>query len=1091
MQQKMSKALVLILLLISFNQLQGQQFFFSNAPESAFKNTNAKRLIVPTKFATISLDTAGFINFISTLPNEQNLVNRMMAPTFKVPMPDGSIAAFRIWESATIAPELSSKFPTLKTFTGQGITDPTATIKLDWTEFGFHAMVLSSVTGSYFIDPYDVETKTNYISYYKIDFKKAERFLEIEPIKKAKKKAAITHADNVQAGECVGVQLRTYRLAVACTNEYAKAATGLTNPNVAQALAKIVTTVNRVNGVYEKEFSIRLVLIANNNLIVFTNAATDPFTGNDTPGTLIDESQTIIDGVIGNANYDIGHTFSTGGGGLAGLGVVCTTGEKASGVTGTTNPFGDPYYIDYVAHEMGHQFGGEHTFNSTDDACGGNGSSRANAEPGSGSTIMAYAGICSPENLQNNSNAYFNALSFDNITDYAVLGGGNTCAVHTATSNTAPVVNAGLDYNIPISTPFILIGSATDANGDALTYCWEQVDVGGPFGAWNAPSGDAPIFRSFSPITSGIRFFPTLNDVRNNTTTIGEILPSYGRTMHFRLTARDNRAGGGGVCRDETAIQAVAGTGPFLVTYPTNAGVVWFVNEFQRVTWNVAGSDNGLVNCKSVTVQLSTDGGATFPITLITSTPNDGAEDIVVPNNLTASARIRVMAIGNVFYDMSNANFSIQNPPAASFSFNNPNDVFVCTATSGVASLTANTLGSFNTPINLVASLNPGGTSVSFGTNTLAPGSTTTVTLNNTNILAPGTYTIRITGTAGAIVKTRDIVFVTGSGGNLPSNLTAPANNAIGLTIKPTFNWSAVSGALSYTLEIATNSNFSTITQTVSNITSLPFTITTPLAENTAYYWRVKTANGCGIGQPTNTPNIFKTGLNSCRISNDVPKTISATGTPTITSTLVVPASLGVTISDLNVVGLNITHSFIQDVLVKLKSPSGTEVTLFNAICSQEADFNLNLDQQSATISFPCPPTGGSTVRPQNSIAAFNGQSSTGTWTLTVSDAFDKDGGILNNWGLSINTNVTTCTFSSTPLATTYTFTGTGNWNIASNWSSNTIPPSVLPANASIVINHIVGGNCVLNVAQTIATGANLTVVMGKNLLIPGVLNIQ
>ena len=1091
MQQKFTKVSIFVLLLLSFNQLFAQQIFFNNAPESAFKNTNAKRVIIPTKYITVTLDTANFVHFIATLPNEQNIVQRNVAPIFNIPMPDGTIAAFRIWESTTIAPELAANFPLLKTFTGQGITDPTATIKLDWTEFGFHAMVLSAVTGSYFIDPYDVQTKTNYISYFKTDFKKADKFLEVGPIKKLKKRIENLSTDNVQAGACVGVQLRTYRLAVACTHEYAIASTGLATPTIAQTLAKIVTTVNRVNGVYEKELSIRLVLIANNNLVVFPAAATDPFTGNDAPGTLINESQTIIDARIGNANYDIGHTFSTGGGGLAGLGVVCSTGDKASGVTGITNPVGDPYDIDYVAHEMGHQFGGEHTFNSVGDACGGNGSSTANSEPGSGSTIMAYAGICSPENLQNNSDAYFNALSFDNITDYAVLGGGNTCAVLTATSNTAPIVNAGLDYNIPLSTPFILTGSATDANGDALTYCWEQIDVGGPFGSWNAPSADAPIFRSFSPVTTGTRYFPKLSDVRTNTTTIGEILPSYGRTMHFRLTARDNKAAGGGVCRDESAIQAVAGTGPFVVTYPNNTGVVWYVNDFQRVTWNVAGSDNGLVNCKTVSVQLSIDGGTTFPTTLIASTPNDGAEDIVVPNNLTATARIRVIAIGNVFYDMSNNNFTIQNPPAASFAFNNPNDVAVCAATSGVASLSANALGVFTTPINLVASLNPSGTTVSFGTNPLTPGSTTTVTLNNTNTLAPGSYTVRVTGTAGAVIKTRDIVFITGSGGSAPTSLSLPANNAIGIDIKPLFNWSTVSGALSYTLEIATSSNFSTIIQAIPNITSLPITLTSPLAENTAYYWRVKTVNGCGSGQPTNTPNLFKTGLNSCRISNDVPKTISATGTPTVSSTLVIPAALGVTITDVNVVGLDIAHSFINDVTVRLTSPTGTQVVLFNRLCSQEADFNLNLDQQATTTTFPCPPTGGGTVRPQNTLAAFNGQSSTGTWTLTVLDGFDQDGGILNNWGLSINTNSTTCTFSATPLATTYTFTGTGNWNVATNWSSNTIPPAVLPANASIVINHTAGGNCILNVSQTISAGANLTVVTGKNLLVPGVLTIQ
>jgi subtilisin-like proprotein convertase family protein len=1091
MQKFYTRVVLSIVCCTSFLLATAQHSFFSAVNEATCKASNSKRVIVPSKYATLQLDTTSFLAFVQALPTEQALINKSLAPIIQIPMPNGTSANFRIWESATVAPELAAQFPLLKTYTGQGITDPTATIKLDWTEFGFHAMILSSVTGSYFIDPFDVQTKVNYISYFKTDFTKADKFLEVRPIKKNKKKGVIASTDNVQAGACVGVQLRTYRLAVACTHEYAIAATGLATPTVAQTLAKIVTTVNRVNGVYEKELSVRLVLIANNSLIVFPTAAGDPFTGNDAPNTLIDESQTVIDARIGNANYDIGHTFSTGGGGLAGLGVVCITGQKASGITGSTQPVGDPYDIDYVAHEMGHQFGGEHTFNSSNDFCGGNGSSTANSEPGSGTTIMAYAGICFPDNLQNNSDAYFNAISFDQITDYAVLGSGNGCAVRTATGNTAPVVNAGVDYNIPLSTPFILTGSATDANNDALTYCWEQINIGGPFGNWNAPAGDAPIFRSFTPVTTGTRFFPKLSDVRSNVTTIGEILPSYARLMNFRLTARDNKAGGGGVCRDEMAVQAVAGTGPFVVTYPNTSGIVWFVNDFQRVTWNVAGSDIGLVNCKNVSIQLSTDGGQTFPITLLATTSNDGAEDIIVPNNISSTVRIRVIAVGNIFYDMSNFNLTIQNPTAPSFSFNTPDVVAVCAANSGSTTLKTASLGSFNTPINLVATLNPAGTTVSFGTNPLAPGSSTTVTLNNTSSLAPGSYTVRITGTAGAVVKTRDIVFITGSGGSAPTTLSTPANSAIGVVIKPSFNWTAVSGALSYTLEISSNSSFSTIDQTINNITALPFTLTSPLNENTAYYWRVKSVNGCGTGLPTNTPNVFKTGLNSCRISNDVPKIISASGAPTITSTLVVPASLGVTITDVNVVGLDITHTFINDLSVSLRSPAGTTVVLFNGICNQEADFNLNLDQQAATTNFPCPPTGGGVVRPANSLAAFNGQSSTGTWTLTVADAADEDGGTLNGWGLSINTNSNACTFSSTPLATTYTFTGNGNWNVAANWSSGVIPPATLPANASIVINHTVGGNCILNVTQNIAQGANLTVVTGKNLLIPGTLNIQ
>lgn len=1088
--KQISRLVLLLIVLQWTNTVSAQQYFFRDAAENGFRRAGQKRQIIPEKYRTISLDTTPMLAFLRSLPRESALTNRQSAPIISLPMPDGHIARFRIWETPFGAPGLMQQFPYMKTFTGQGIDDPTAMLKADWTEFGFHAMILSDVTGNWFIDPYEVASREHYITYFKADFKKADSYHELEPINYRKIKSA-NRPDAIQAGVCIGTQLRTYSLAVACTGEYAVAATGVASPTVAQALAKIVTSVNRVSGVYEKEFSIRLELIANNSTIVYVTAASDPFTGNNSAVTLINESQTVIDANIGSANYDIGHTFSTGGGGLAGLGVVCRAGQKARGITGSSAPVGDPYDIDYVAHEMGHQFGAEHTFNSLQNFCNGNGSSNANTEPGSGSTIMAYAGICSPENLQNNSDPYFNAISFDQITDYVITSGtGGSCASSSVTGNQVPVVNAGADYSIPLNTPFILTGSATDGNGDALTYCWEETDFGGPFGSPTAPSGDAPVFRSFNPVTVPYRYFPKLSDVINNTSTIGEILPTYARTMHFRLTARDNRAGGGGVCRDEMTVTTVAGTGPFLVTYPTATGISWTAGDFQTVTWDKANTNFAPISCANVKVELSVDGGLTYPTTLLASTPNIGSAEIVVPNVNTTTARIRVIALGNVFYDISNNNFSITASAATTFTFSSPAPVQICSAASGAATLSTSSLNGFVTPISLSASQVPAGTSISFGTNPVTPGSSTTVTLNNANTLAAGAYTVRITGIAGAVTKTRDIIFVTGSGPAAPSSLTAPANDATGVITKPAFTWSTVSDAQYYTLEISTAYNFSTITQSINNITTLPYTLTTALAENTLYYYRVKSINACGTG-PVSTVNRFRTGLNSCRISTDVPKAIPSAGSNTITSTLVVPAGMGVTITDLNVVGLDISHTYISDLTVTLTSPAGTTVPLFNTICADEDNINLNLDDQAATATFPCPPVGGITVQPQSLLSAFNGQSSTGTWTLSVTDNWDQDGGNLNGWGLSINTNSTTCTYTATPLVTTYTFTGNGNWNVASNWSGNTIPPNPLPAGAEIVINHIAGGNCQLNISQTISTGGSIKVLTGKNLLVLGNLNIQ
>ena len=587
-----------------------------------------------------------------------------------------------------------SEYPELgQTYRGYGIDDPTATVRFDVLPSGFHAMILAE-GGTVLIDPYAAGDTDNYVSYLKGDLPRTSDFKCAVGDKTAERGfRKITDIGSLGydsfVGEAApdltsGAQLRTYRLALAADNEYCVAVGGNT---IAGSLVAEVLIMNRVNGVYERDVAIHMNIIANNNLITFAGdnlscggactSANDPYTDND-GGTMLGQNQTKLDAVIGSANYDIGHVFSTGGGGIADLGVVCS-GSKAGGVTGLPNPVGDAFAIDYVAHEMGHEWGANHTFNGVVSNCGGGNRNSSTAyETGSGITIMAYAGICGNQDLALHSIDTFHLKSLQEIIAYSQTGTGNTCAVTTASGNTAPTVAVvgGPSFNVPKQTPFALTATANDVNGDTVTYDWEEFDLGASTSSVpNTDAGGAmPIFRPYSPMVSPSRTFPTLTYILNNANVppatydcgrgvgtpclVGELLPQIGRTMSFQVVARDNHAGAGGINTATATVIVDANSGPFAVTSP-NTAVAYLGNSVQTITWNVASTTNATVNAANVKISFSTDGGQTFPTVLLASTPNNGSANVTIPNVTTATGRIKVEAVGNIFFDISDANFSV------------------------------------------------------------------------------------------------------------------------------------------------------------------------------------------------------------------------------------------------------------------------------------------------------------------------------------------------------------------------------------------------------------------------------------------------
>ena len=625
--------------------------------------------IRPAAFRAVAVDADALQRHLLTAPQEARVPAPHSPTLLTLPRPDGTLATFRFVESPVMAPELQAQFPDIRTFLGQGVDDPTALLRCDITPAGFHAMVLSAGE-TWYIDPAQPGDRSQYIAYTKSDFYATtdKRRAECSPLagptsalpdgegrrvrfmgRPVEPDPALREGPEVL--EMTGNTLRTFSLALACTGEYAAYHGGST----AGALAAMNTSMARINGVFERDFAIRMVLVPNNTSLIFLTASTDPYTNTD-GGAMLGQNQTTCDNVIGSANYDIGHVFSTGGGGVAYLQAPCTS-FKAGGVTGSGAPVGDPFDIDYVAHEMGHQFGANHTQNNS---C--NRASSAAYEPGSASTIMGYAGICAP-NLQPNSDDHFHVHSYIEIVNYAVNGAGSSCATLTSTGNTAPTVDAGINGRyIPKSTPFELTATASDVNGDILTYNWEEYDLGPVTASGDNtltnPSGTQPIFRSWPSVTSATRTFPRPLNLVANTAVIGEHMPTYSRELKFRCTVRDNRAGGGGVAHDLVTMQVSGAAGPFVITAP-NGGGTFTGNTPVTVTWNVASTNLSPVNCAAVDIFLSTDGGYTWPHTLATNAANSGTATVTFPNLTSSSARIKVKAAANYFFDISNANFSI------------------------------------------------------------------------------------------------------------------------------------------------------------------------------------------------------------------------------------------------------------------------------------------------------------------------------------------------------------------------------------------------------------------------------------------------
>lgn len=667
-----------------------------------------------------------------------------------IPNAAGNFEQFEVYEASNFEPDLQAKFPEIRAFSGKGLTDKYATLKLSISPQGIQTMIFRTEKENEFIEPYSQDHQVYAV--YSSHREKGKLPWTCSTDDKQMAAGLNTQIPiNSLTGGSSG-QLKTMRLAQSCNAEYANFFGATSSAQVGLVLAAFNATLTRCNGCYEKDLALHLNLIANTTSVIYYSPSTDPYS--TTLSQWNAQLQSTLTAVIGEANYDIGHLFgASGGGGNAGcIGCVCVNGSKGSGITSPADgiPQGDNFDIDYVAHEVGHQLGGNHTFSMSLEGTG------VNKEIGSGITIMGYAGITAQDVAPHSIDIFHEATIAQIQTNLAT----KTCPVSvTMTANSAPVVAAVSNYTIPISTPFALTASATDPQNDPITYCWEQNDNSTTSGTGSVASptkATGPNWLSFPATITGTRTFPKLSTILSGLFVTPplpggdaganiEALSSVSRTLNFRVTVRDNNPYVAGVTIGQTAftdaVVTVTNTsGPFAVTAP-NTAVTWNAGSTATVTWSVNGTTGAPVNCAAVNILLSTDGGLTFPTILATATANDGIENITVPLSTGTTCRVKVAAAGNIFFDISNVNFSIGAAP-------------VCADVTG---LTASSITQTNATISWTAVAAAISYDVDYKTNasatwTNAATGTAATTVNLTGLTAGTIYNWRVRAncTAGA-----------------------------------------------------------------------------------------------------------------------------------------------------------------------------------------------------------------------------------------------------------------------------------------------------------------------------------------------------
>lgn len=941
--------------------------------------------------------------------NERQLTQLLLPTLHKnkvklsFPLPNSEQLQLYVEESLVLHPTLATKYPSIKTYQGLDPQSGKIIARLSHAPNGFYA-IIKTPQGTVHIEP--TELNSHAIVYFAHDSQNSmHQHFECGVTEQIARNLQQEQAADLESRNN-NKDLRVYRLAVSATGEFS-ARNGGTKERV---LAAITTVVNQMNLIFLTDIGVRFQIVPQTEDLIFLDANADPYTQPENVGNIIGTNVNAFPRFIANDAYDIGHTFTICRGqgtaaGVAQLGSLCRNNKMAGASCMDSGGNLMIATLRVLAHEVGHQFSAQHSWSNCPDALGQLSSSSA-YEPGSGSTIMSYSGTCGSQNIQNNPDPYFHGGS---VEEMFFQISNSTCGTVEPTGNRIPALTLPYRNNffIPISTPFELTAVATDEDNDPLTYCWEQFNLEPLISDIGEPRGNAPTFRSFAPNTSPTRVFPRLSNIINNTNTNAEVLPTYDRNFTFRCTVRDNNPQVSATVWEEVRFRVDATAGPFRVTRPNDMINTWEAGSIQSVQWEVANTTNARVNCQRVNIKLSIDGGMTYPFTLIENTLNDGQENVVIPDAITARARIRVEAADNIFFDISDNNFNIAPATKASFTVQaQPFYQKLCLPNNSTVSLFITGFGGAQGEARLSIPNLPEGITASFNPSVVNIGQRSQLSFEVNDIGFSSLQQLQIQAIAGndTILQPLELELVSNNFNDLL--LLAPEDNTRGIFGTTTFTWTDAENATSYDFELATSPAFGNSTIfSANNLNATEIRPSIFLDENTIYFWRIRPINECGAGAYS-IPSAFQTINVSCKTYEQATAVqISGTGRPTVESVIKIEDD-GV-ITDLSLPIVVGSYQPIRFIEMSLISPKGTQAILFDNLCGSTTQFNLGFSSQ-APDAITCPPVAGIQQRPVSSLQVFNGENLKGDWKLRfrVKEAGFGAGGNINRWSLQSCANI-------------------------------------------------------------------------------------